>query len=53
MLMVALATAMQHVCLAKALMLIREYELQDAMSSREERVQLKVWNSICAQRNDF
>ncbi|KAJ5893121.1 hypothetical protein N7504_009812 [Penicillium tannophilum] len=35
------STAMQHVCLAKALMLIREYELQDAMSSREDRVQLK------------
>lgn len=47
MLMVDLATAMQHVCLAKALMLIREYELQDAMSSREDRVHLKVWNNIC------
>lgn len=50
MLMVDLATAMQHVCLAKALMLIREYELQDAMSSREDRVQLKVWNNSCVKR---
>lgn len=51
--MVVLATAMQHVCLAKALMLIREYELQDTMASREERVQLKVWNKICVQRSSI
>jgi hypothetical protein len=49
--MLALATAMQHVCLAKALMLIREYEHQDGRLSREERIQLKVWTTSAVQRD--
>lgn len=37
------ATAMQHVCLAKALMLIRESEMYDsALTSREQRASIKV-----------
>lgn len=37
------ATAVQHVCLAKALMLIREYEVYDY--TIEQRTNLKVRNS--------
>lgn len=39
-LVVQTATAVQHVCLAKALMLIREYEVYDY--TMEQRAKVKV-----------
>lgn len=36
------ATAMQHICLAKALLLIREFEVYEISLTRERRLKLKV-----------
>lgn len=40
------ATAMQHICLAKALMLIREMEVYERSLSSDRRVKIKVGSTI-------
>lgn len=41
------ATAMQHICLAKALLLIREFEVYEISLTRERRLKLKVGLENC------
>lgn len=41
------ATAMQHICLAKALLLIREFEVYEISLTRERRLKLKVGLETC------